>query len=86
MNTIQLMIPSDGYLRFAAVSAVVLIILGAVAAWVYLDAKERAQRGNPVVYSMDSFELSTPAGWFVCCLLLVELFFPLYLDSRSMAG
>ncbi|WP_156661508.1 hypothetical protein [Mycobacterium sp. 852002-51163_SCH5372311] len=80
------MIPSDGYVRFAAVSAVFLVILGAVAAWVYLDAKERAQRGNPVVYSMESFEVRTPAGWSVCCLLLVELFFPLYLDSRSMTG
>ena len=86
MNTFPLTIPSDGYVRFATVSAIFLIILGAVAAWVYLDAKERAQRGNPVVYSMDSFEVSTPARWSVCCLLLVELFFPLYLDSRSMAG
>jgi hypothetical protein len=86
MNTFPLLIPTDGSVRFAAVSAIFLIILGAVAAWVYLDAKERARRGNPVVYSMESFEVRTPAGWSVCCLLLVELFFPLYLDSRSMAG
>jgi hypothetical protein len=85
MNTFQLVIPADPFVRFGLVSAVVLIILGAVAGWVYLDAKERAQRGNPVVYSADSFELSSPAGWSVCCLLLFELFFPLYLDSRSMA-
>ncbi|OBA79988.1 hypothetical protein A9W99_17890 [Mycobacterium sp. 1164966.3] len=86
MNTFPLMLPSDGFARFAVISAVFLIILGAVATWVYLDAKEQAQRGNPVVYSMESFEVRTPARWSVCCLLLVELFFPLYLDSRSMTG
>ena len=85
MNAFQLMIPGDAHLHFGLVAAVVLIILGAVAGWVYLDAKERAQRGSPVVYSMDSFELRTPLGWFLCCLLLTELFVPLYIDSRSMA-
>jgi hypothetical protein len=84
MNT--LMIASNGYVRFAAISLVFLIVLGAVAVWVYLDAKDRAKRGNPVVCSMESFEVRTPARWSVCCLLFVELFFPLYLDSRSMAG
>ena len=86
MNTLHIAISGDVYVRFGLVSAVILILLGAVAAWVYRDAKAQAQSGNPVVYSMESFELRTPAGWSVCCLLLVELFFPLYLDSRSMAG
>jgi hypothetical protein len=86
MKTFQLMVPGDSYIRLAVAVAVVLIILMAGAAWVYLDAKEQAQRGNPVVFSVNSFQLSTPVKWFVCCLLLGELFFPLYLDSRSMAG
>lgn len=69
----------------AVVSTVVLAMLAA-ACWVYTDAREQAQRGNPVVMSVNSFELSTPAAWFVCCLLMGELFLPLYLDSRNPAG
>lgn len=86
MKTFQLMIPGDTYNRPAVAVAVVLIVLMVGAGWVYRDAKEQAQRGNPVVVSVNSFQLSTPVGWFVCCLLLGELFFPLYLVSRGMAG
>ena len=65
-----------------AILLVVGIVL-ATAAWVYRDAKASAGRGRPIVSSVGSLQLSTPVAWFVACLLLWELCFPLYIDSRS---
>ena len=65
-----------------AILLVVGIVL-ATAAWVYKDAKASAGRGRPIVSSVGSLQLSTPVAWFVACLLLWELCFPLYIDSRS---
>ena len=64
-------------------AAVALVMVVSMASWVYGDAKEQAKNGNPVVFSTSSFELNTPARWLLCCLLLGELFIPLYIDSRS---
>ena len=64
----------------------ILLVVGivlATAAWVYKDAKASAGRGRPIVSSVGSLQLSTPVAWFVACLLLWELCFPLYIDSRS---
>jgi hypothetical protein len=72
----------------AAAAFAVVIVLGAVfaaAAWVYTDARMHARRGNPIVGSAGSLHVRTPAGWFFACLLLAELFIPLYVDSREMA-
>jgi hypothetical protein len=66
----------------------VLLVLGivfATAVWVYTDAKTSAGRGRPIVGSVGSVQLSTPVAWFFACLLLWELFFPLYIDCRSLA-
>ena len=66
----------------------VLVLLGimfATAVWVYTDAKASAGRGRPIVASVGSFQLGTPVAWLFACLLLWELFFPLYIDSRSLA-
>jgi hypothetical protein len=65
-----------------AILLVVGIVL-ATAAWVYRDAKASAGRGRPIVSSVGSLQLSTPMACFVACLLLWELCFPLYIDSRS---
>ena len=67
-----------------AVLLVVCIVL-ATAAWVYKDAKASAGRGRPIVSSVGSLQLSTPTAWFLACLLLWELCFPLYIDSRSLS-
>ena len=64
----------------------ILLVVGivlATAAWVYKDAKASAGRGRPIVSSVGSLQLSTPVAWFVGCLLLWELCFPLYIDNRS---
>jgi hypothetical protein len=64
---------------------IVLGIVFAAAAWVYTDARMHVRRGNPIVGSAGSLHVRTPAGWFFACLLLAELFLPLYVDSRGMA-
>jgi hypothetical protein len=55
----------------------------ATALWVYMNAEAAAGRGRPIVRSVGSFQLRTPTAWFVACLLLCELFFPLCIDSRN---
>lgn len=70
-------------------TAVALIPLGllvavlAIDSWVYSDAKSRAERGSPVVFRTGSFVIDTPTAWFLGCLILWILFFPLYLTNRQ---
>lgn len=64
---------------------VVLSITFAAAVWVYTDAKTHAEQGNPIAVSIGSLRLHTPAAWFLACLLLGELFIPIYVDSRGWA-
>jgi hypothetical protein len=61
----------------------ILFVLVATDLWVYLDAKVRAQRGTPVVFTLGNFEVHTPTQWFIGCLLLWIVAFPLYLAGRS---
>ncbi len=61
---------------------VVLVIL-AVDLWVYADAKRCADEGAPVVLRAGAFAVDTPAAWFVACLVLWVIFFPLYVASRA---
>lgn len=66
----------------------VFVLLGvavATAVWVHTDAQESARRGRPIVSSVGSIQLRTPVAWFVACLLLWEVVFPLYIDSRGMS-
>jgi hypothetical protein len=77
--------PLGGTTGAAVVLVFVLSIMFAAAAWVHADASTHARRGNPIVGSAGAFHVRTPAGWFFACLLLAELFLPLYLDSREMA-
>ena len=61
---------------------VVLVIL-AVDLWVYADAKRCADEGAPVALRVGAFAVDTPAAWFVACLVLWVIFFPLYVASRA---
>lgn len=63
---------------------VLLSIVFATAVWVYADAKAFSGRGRPIVSSVGSLELDTPKAWFFACLLMWEMAFPHYIDSRSM--
>lgn len=68
-----------------SVLAPTLVLLLAVATdlWVYADAKAHRERGTPVVFSTGSLNVDTPTAWFLGCLLLWILFFPLYITRRG---
>ena len=66
-------------------SLLALLVVLAADAWVFTDAKVRENGGAPVVVSIGSFEISRPVMWFVCCVVLWIVFFPLYVVSRNRA-
>lgn len=66
-------------------AAVALTAVLSAALWVYRDARAHSARGNPVVYSWSSIQIRTPAGWFIACALVFEMFIPIYLDNRRPA-
>jgi hypothetical protein len=63
----------------------VLCVMFAAAVWVYTDAKTHAGQGNPIAVSVGSLRLNKPVAWFLACLLLGELFIPIYVESRGLA-
>jgi hypothetical protein len=63
----------------------VLAVMVATAVWVYGDATASAKRGRPVTSTVGSLQLRKPVAWFFATLLLWEMCFPLYLDSRTPA-
>jgi hypothetical protein len=67
----------------ALVPLVVLLAILAIDVWVYADAKQRAGQGAPVVARIGSFAVETPETWFLGCLVLFILSFPLYMVSRA---
>jgi predicted Abi (CAAX) family protease len=70
----------------AWVPILVLLALLATDLWVYVDAKAHRERGTPVVFSPGFLNVDTPVAWFLCCLVLWILFFPLYITRRNQAG
>ncbi|MEU8259298.1 hypothetical protein AB0C02_01555 [Micromonospora sp. NPDC048999] len=66
-----------------AVPIVVLVVVLALDAWVYTDARERMRRGSPVSVSIGSLRIETPQAWFLGCLVLWVVFFPLYLAASG---
>jgi hypothetical protein len=61
----------------------VLLVVVAVDTWVYLDARRHEEQRTPVVFQAGTFVVDTPAMWFVACLVLWVIFFPLYMVSRG---
>ena len=53
--------------------------------WVYEDARRRWSRGAPVVLGSGSVRIATPMAWFVACVVLWIVCFPLYLLCRTQA-
>ncbi|MEO3780615.1 hypothetical protein ABGB16_28155 [Micromonospora sp. B11E3] len=62
-------------------SILVLLVVLATDVWVYADAKERVRRGNPAFVSLGSLQVETPGAWFLGCLIMRVVFFPLYLTA-----
>jgi hypothetical protein len=67
----------------ALAALVVVVLIGAVDLWVYLDAKRCADEGAPVVLHIRGLVVSTPAAWLLGCVILWIFFCPMYLISRS---
>jgi hypothetical protein len=67
----------------ALVPVLLVLVIVTIDLWVYADSKQRADQGAPVVVQIGAFVVETPATWFVGCLLLWILFFPLYMVSRT---
>lgn len=66
----------------AGVPIFVVLIVVSADLWVYADARAHEDRGTPVVFSVGFLEVDSPTAWFVGCLLLWIVFFPVYLDLR----
>ena len=75
--------PYDWDMPAALGPVLVLLVILAIDMWVYADAKQRADQGAPVVVRIGAFVLETPQTWFVGCLILWIIFFPLYMVSRA---
>ena len=69
----------------AVVPVVVLLIVLLTDAWVYLDANAHLAQGEPVVVTFGSFSIGSPTMWFVVCLVLWILAFPLYIVARGQS-
>lgn len=72
-----------GEMPAALIPVIVLLAILAIDVWVYADAQQRAGRGTPVVVRIGAFVLETPQMWFIGCLILWIIFFPLYMVSRA---
>jgi hypothetical protein len=66
-----------------ALPLLLVFLVLSIDSWVYMDARTQADRGTPVVFSYGQFKVDTPMGWFLGCLILWIVFFPLYLAGRS---
>jgi len=60
-----------------------LVVVLSTDLWVYTDAKAQRDHGTPVIFALGSFKVDTPAAWFVGCLILWIVFFPLYIIGRG---
>jgi len=69
----------------AVVPVLLLLVVLATDVWVYQDSGSRLSRGEPVTVTFGPFRLENPTVWFVACLLLWILAFPLYLVARGQS-
>lgn len=65
---------------------IVLVVILATDLGVYADAKAHSERGTPIVFAIGGITVDTPAAWFIGCLVLWILFFPLYMTQRRHIG
>jgi hypothetical protein len=72
----------------AAAWVPILVLLAVLATdlWVYTDAKAHSERGAPVIFSAGFLKLDSPTVWFLACLVLWILVFPLYITIRNQLG
>jgi hypothetical protein len=67
----------------ALVPIVALLVGLTLDTWVYADASERQRQGDRVSAWVGPLRLETPEAWFLGCLILWVVFFPLYLSATG---
>ncbi len=67
----------------ALLSILIMIAVLASDVWVYTDARGRSSSRRPVVISLGPLRVETPEAWFLGCLILWVVFFPLYLTATG---
>jgi len=61
---------------------VLLLIVIATDAWVYVDARSRRDSGQDVVASVGPIAFSAPEHWLLGCIVLWIVVLPMYLVAR----
>ena len=69
----------------AVLPILLLLVVLATDVWVYRDSGLRLARGEPVTVTLGQYRMESPTVWFVACLLLWILAFPLYLVARGQS-
>jgi hypothetical protein len=64
---------------------ILLLVILAVDLWIYKDARAHCDSGRPVVVTIGSITIDTPATWLGGCLVLSIVFIPLYFVAREAA-
>jgi hypothetical protein len=76
--------PTSGQsLILGIVPVVAVVVIGAIAWRVYLDASNRLARGVPVMFRIGALHIDTPLGWAIACLFCCVVFVPIYLSLTS---
>lgn len=72
--------PSTGpSLILGIVPVVAVVVVGAIAWRVYIDASNRFARGHLVVLRIGALQIDSPLAWAIACLLCCVVFVPMYL-------
>lgn len=61
---------------------VILLVVLATDAWIYVDAKRQRDLGEPVVLVIGRMRIATPEAWLVACIVLWAVAVPLYVTGR----
>ena len=67
----------------AVVPVLLLLVILTTDVWVYRDSGLRLAKGEPVTVTLGPYRMESPSVWFIACLFLWILAFPLYLVARS---
>lgn len=65
-----------------SVTVIAIAVLTVLDAWVYFDARSKAQKNHQVSVQIGSLVIDEPRAWLTFCVVLFAFFFPLYLVAR----
>ena len=62
---------------------VLLLVVLAVDAGIYVDAERHVAAGEAVTFRLGALSVETPTAWLIACLVLFVAAVPAYLVARS---